>query len=410
MKKLEPITASPRPIKLLNSLQVTPFTDTKRTYSANAHYVPQSNLLKHTPRLKTHYTRIGFYSTRCLAETTKEENKVIEKKLQEYESFVKKRNVIEQLRTANYTSYEDVHKKIDNVTFKINSLLYSQAPVKALISHTEVNATLSAGLKCHYEIAVKKQLMPLQLKLISDRKAVNLILCFSNKIRRPSREDCDKMMIVKSQIAYLLFRNDSKSKYFQDKALYLTLESDKELACTLSVWFGRKDPLKVAKPLANANVSTDEPEDNQEDDIFISPRRSKILRIRPYTKKTKREILEVKKHRDEVVCLGKKKDNEKLCRKFLSCHRTQLKERLAEIIERELKRLKGVRKAIGYWAVMVKIVKTAKTGYDRFVRLKKKRAADTLRLYRAMRIYMFIKANLSIDSSGFKDRVYQKII
>lgn len=318
--------------------------------------------------------------------------------------------MIEQLRTTNYTSYEDVHRKIDNVTFKINSLLYSQAPVKALMPDTEVNATLSAGLKCHYEIEVKKQLMPLRLKVISDRKAVSLILCFSNKTRRPSREDCDKVMMVKSQIAYLLFRNDSKGKYFQEKALYLTLESDKELACTLSVWFGKKDPLKVAKPSANANVSTDEPEDIQEGDIFASPRRSRILRIRPYTKKTKREIMEVKRHRDEVACLSRKKDNEELCRKFLSCHRAELKERLAEITKRELKRFRGVRKAIGHWVVMAKIVKAAKTGYEKFVQLKKKRAADTLRLYRAMRIYMFIKANLSVDSSGLKDRVHQKII
>eukprot|EP00826_Nyctotherus_ovalis_P014652 TRINITY_DN1409_c0_g1_i3.p3 TRINITY_DN1409_c0_g1~~TRINITY_DN1409_c0_g1_i3.p3 ORF type:complete len:222 (-),score=45.78 TRINITY_DN1409_c0_g1_i3:1835-2500(-) len=219
-------------------------------------------------------------------------------------------------------------------------------------------------------------------------------------------------MLVKSQIAYLSYKGDNKQKYFIEKFLYLTIESEKECTCTLAISFGMGSFFNADadKPLANANVST--PSNKGEDrdfDLFMSPRRSKVLRIRPYSKKTKKEILEVKKHRTKVICLSKKKSNEELCKKFLLCHKAELKERIVEIAQKELKKLNKVRRIIGYWIHMVKVIKFAAVSYMKYVRLKKKRAADTLRLYKAMRIYMFLKANLSIDSLGFKDRVKQKI-
>ena len=120
--------------------------------------------------------------------------------------------------------------------------------------------------------------------------------------------------------------------------------------------------------------------------------------------------MEVKKHRMQVVDSGKRKDNEDLCKKFLSCHRAELKELLFEIAQKKLKKQNGIKRLLRYWIQMAKVTKIGSFIHKKFVRYKKKRAADTLRLFKAMRIYMFLKGNISVDSLGVKDRIWKKII
>lgn len=304
-------------------------------------------------------------------------------------------------------------ERINSVASQINSLLCAEVPVKPLVPETETKALVPAGLRCHYEIAVKRQQTPLRVKVVSHSRATDLALYFSHKTKRPSKETSEKVMLVKSQLAYLSYKSDNKQKYFTERFLYLTIESEKECACTLAISFGTGSffSANADKPLANANASTPSNKDENKDfDLFMSPRRSRVLRIRPYSKKTKKEILEVKKHRTKVIYLSKKKSNEELCKKFMLCHKAELKERIVEIAQKELRKLNKVRRIVGYWIHMAMVIKFAAVSYKKYVRLKKKKAADTLRLYKAIRIYMFLKANLSIDSLGFKDRVKQKIL
>jgi hypothetical protein len=325
---------------------------------------------------------------------------------------MKDRNYMDKVRTGSLTSYENVSEKINNITSQINSLLSSKLPIRTLIPDTPDKTFLSPSIKCHYEIEVRKQLMPLKVNVITNSKTVNLILYFSHKIKRPNKDNNEKAMIVKTQIAYLSYKTDN-SKYFVERYLYITIESDKE--CNVIVTGSFRKSNFIGKSVEDKSLvlnddlmSTDKAED-KEFEVLISPRRSRVLRIRPCTKKTKRKMMELRKHRMEVVDSGKKKDNEELCRKFLSYHKAELKDLLIATTQKELKKQNRIRRLLGYWVQMVKVIKVGLLTYKKFIGYKKKRAADTLRLYKAMKIYMFIKGKLSIDSLGFKDRLWQKI-
>jgi len=323
---------------------------------------------------------------------------------------------------SNYgASYEEISERLNHINGRISSLLLKELPIKPLLPEKGEIVLLASGLKHHFKVYSKKEPVPLKLKFIFGSITTRVVIYLSNTVKRPDKDNNDRMMEVNSKSMCLSYKsNRDKQKCFTNDFIYITIEADKDCTFMFKVGFGvthlykvdtsevMEEAIKSGYLKSNAkNVDLDGSLSFLSSKFAIA--RSRAIKTGSIAKGSKRPLILIKKHRKKVMCQGQKNDDEDRLKKFISSNRVELKKKLMKIAKRELKHRNKMKALIIFWIYLIRIKDMGKLIFKRFVEYKKWKAENEMRIFKAIRIYSFLKVRLAVDTQGFKDRRIGKI-
>jgi len=289
---------------------------------------------------------------------------------------------------------------------KINSLLTTEAPIKLLIPDIDEVVTLKKYIKSHYKIIASGQLTPLKLKVIFHSTNVNLNFYLSRVVERPNKGEYEKIMTVQGKASCLSYKSGNE-KRFSDGCVYFTIEAESECCFLLKAGFG---DVYFRRTNASEVISRDilTPKGLHKDDslsfLLTRPRT-----IRLHIKRTKKPLILIKKHRKEMIWRSEEKDNEERIKKFISSHRIELKKKLIEVAKRKLKDLNELKSLIMVWVHIIKTIQIAKWSFNKLDNYKKRKTENEKRIFKAIKIYIFLRVHVTFDSLEYKSRLHSKI-
>eukprot|EP00826_Nyctotherus_ovalis_P009478 TRINITY_DN12509_c0_g3_i1.p1 TRINITY_DN12509_c0_g3~~TRINITY_DN12509_c0_g3_i1.p1 ORF type:complete len:330 (+),score=29.37 TRINITY_DN12509_c0_g3_i1:398-1387(+) len=308
-------------------------------------------------------------------------------------------------------SYKDLNERFSHINGRINSLLITKSPIRSLQPGTDEIVSLAPGLKCHYKVATKNQRTPLKFKVIFRSTSANLTLHLSHLVERPDKNFHEKAMTVKSRAVCLTYRKDGdKEKFFADDYVYVTIEAGRDCNFSLKAGFGDMCFYRASASGVIEHVTELHTErDNVNDSLSFLSTRSGMAKTRSCAKRNKKALILIKRHRRKVISQSQKNDYEERCKRFISSNRPQLKKILMEIAKKKLKHINRLKALVMIWAYLMRTAQIAKTLHAKFIHHKKKKAESEMRIFKAIRIYMFLRAHVVSDSLGFKNRLQQQI-
>lgn len=135
-------------------------------------------------------------------------------------------------------SHDELKAKFNAISFKINSLLAGQMPVKDIHITGEERVQLGAGMRCHFRMRAKGLLVPFRLHVTLSKGMGYVSL--STRFERPNRDRCGKMFALTNKNMLISYFGESdKEKLFADEYVFFTIEADRELLLTLQCNFGK---------------------------------------------------------------------------------------------------------------------------------------------------------------------------
>jgi len=142
----------------------------------------------------------------------------------------------------------ELKQKFLQFNSKINLLLSAETPIRDIKPHREIPIELFAGQKALFKLHVKKQQIPLQIRIII-QKGINCgNVLLSNKFPRPTIANCDKFIPMKLREVYGTYiGTKSKENLFMDDYVFITIDAEKELTCLFKCAFGRGFLLSLIK-------------------------------------------------------------------------------------------------------------------------------------------------------------------
>eukprot|EP00826_Nyctotherus_ovalis_P003286 TRINITY_DN10669_c0_g1_i3.p2 TRINITY_DN10669_c0_g1~~TRINITY_DN10669_c0_g1_i3.p2 ORF type:complete len:218 (-),score=61.10 TRINITY_DN10669_c0_g1_i3:851-1504(-) len=215
-------------------------------------------------------------------------------------------------------------------------------------------------------------------------------------------------MAIDGRSACLSYRTSGdKQKSFTVHFLYLTLEADRDCSFVLKAGFGNARFHKVNESEVAEHVA--ESRKDLDDSLSFLLPKSRGVKTRSYLNRVKKTFILIKKHRRKVIHQSQKNDQEERLRKFVISHRIELKKKLIEIAGRRLRHVNDQKDLLKFWIYLMKITQMGKALNTEFIDYKKKKTENEMKIFKAIRIYSFLRVRTASNAVGFRKRMHKRI-
>jgi hypothetical protein len=264
--------------------------------------------------------------------------------------------------------------------------------------------TLIPSIKSYYKVLASRQLTPLKLKIIFRSSNTNLHFYFSRVIEKPNKDYYELKMMVQGRASCLSYKSGN-DKRFSEGYIYFTIEAESNCYFVLKAGFG-----EMCFHRTNASEVVEHVIDTYKDgDDSLSFLSTRPRTIRLHIKRTKKPLILIKNHRKGVIWKSEEKDYKERIKKFISSNRIELKKRLIEIAKQKVKHVNILKTLMILWVYFIKTIKIAKYSFVKFVNYKRRKAENERRIFKAIRIYTFLRVYVASDSLGYRNRLHSRI-
>ena len=170
---------------------------------------------------------------------TEDESRQIREKLDTYTNLRKRISVVPKTVECELCQ-EDMKERFRTFNAKINCILSNEAALVSLEPLVKDKLTISSGLNYYYQLPAKLNELPLRFhaKVAAGRGMGELYL--SQRIPRPNRNNCDKLVPLDRRDVYSSFYGAQENdKYFVSDYIFITIQADCELSVTFEYGFGK---------------------------------------------------------------------------------------------------------------------------------------------------------------------------
>lgn len=137
-------------------------------------------------------------------------------------------------------SHEDLKGKFNLLAARINTLLSKEGPVDEVRPYEDTKVSLGAGTKRHFCIQSKMQNVPLRIRVDVNKGVGGGRMMFSQGIQRPTLENCDKSIpLLLKSVFGSYSSNREGEKVFAEDSIFISIESEKDLALVFQCAFGK---------------------------------------------------------------------------------------------------------------------------------------------------------------------------
>ena len=349
-----------------------------------------------------------------LSYNTHNEDLSIKTKLVEYDRYLKDlymrynpRNNLKSVTNNTDVTYEELNDRFNKIAFKLNSIIATEAPIQLLWAEQQDTINLKPGLKCHYKVSSRDQLIPMKIILSMKKGISSTFLSVSRIIERPTKDNCEKTYIILSKNPCLTFAGSGdKMKLFTTNWIYITVECVREVFGTIRINFGGVK--KAAK--VSAMTLIDSSEVDEELEPFV-PRRKKLsITILPsINRKTKEDFVNDEEHRKLVLATERIRRKERQEYKLALIAKKKLDKWNEELIKKKSKEFKRYKKQLELMICLSKIYKMGLRLNEAFKETKSKEEYKILCCRSAETIKIVTIAWLSKISKTHKSRIQSKL-